>query len=98
MRLPQKFVSKMQELLGDEWAKIVAEWKNQGHSGLRVNTLKLEPEEYYKKVPRGLERIPWTAEGFILMAIFVLQSMLITMPDCITFRNRVQWPLFRVWI
>jgi len=70
MRLPQKFVSKMQELLGDEWAKIVAEWKNQGHSGLRVNTLKLEPEEYYKKVPRGLERIPWTAEGFYFDADF----------------------------
>lgn len=64
MRLPQKFVERMQQLLGEEWAEMSATYTQPFSQGLRVNTLKISPENFLKRVHLGLEPVLWTEDGF----------------------------------
>lgn len=55
----------MGELLGDEFPAFLHALTSSDRSyGLRVNTLKLTPEEFSQLSPWPLEPIPWCAEGF----------------------------------
>ncbi len=63
-RLPDEFLQRMQQLLGDEYQIFLDTFNVQRYYGLRVNTLKLTPEELQKKVPFHLKPIPWVKEGF----------------------------------
>jgi len=63
--LPQAFTSKMAALLGSEYADFLrALTAGERSYGLRVNTLKLTPEEFAKLAPWPLEPIPWSPAGF----------------------------------
>jgi len=63
--LPKPFLSRMAELLGEEYAAFKASLSSEDRSyGLRTNTLKLSPEELKQISPWGLEPIPWSPEGF----------------------------------
>lgn len=64
MRLPIAFTEKMKTLLKDEYEAYEASFSQQRIAGLRVNTLKITPEEFLKISPFPLERIPWTTNGF----------------------------------
>ncbi|MFC4778586.1 RsmB/NOP family class I SAM-dependent RNA methyltransferase [Paenibacillus sp. GCM10023252] len=63
--LPDRFVEKMRQLLGEEFDAFMASYEAPRVYGLRVNGLKLSAEEWQALSPiaEGAEPIPWAAEG-----------------------------------
>lgn len=64
MKLPEKFLDRMKDMLGEEFPAFAESGQNPRQYGLRVNRLKLTPEEFEKKAPFPVERIPWIPNGF----------------------------------
>ncbi len=65
MKLPLEFLQKMKGLLGEaEYNRFMEAYKKPRYCGLRVNTLKIEVEEFLKIAPFELRPIPWTKNGF----------------------------------
>ncbi len=64
MTLPKLFEDRMRELLGEEYEEYVSCFDRKHYSGLRVNTLKLTPEEFEKICPYEIKRIPWIENGY----------------------------------
>lgn len=65
MYLPKEFVTQMQEILNDEAKEFFLALQNQtARPGLRVNTLKINVEEFTKLSPWPLESVLWCPEGF----------------------------------
>lgn len=54
----------MHELLGEEYEDYLKSFDAPHYAGLRVNTLKITPEDFLKKATMELENIPWTTKGF----------------------------------
>lgn len=63
-QLPEAFLLKMQELLGEEFGQYLESFKEEWKPGLRVNTLKLSPGELAELVPWNLEPVPRADNGF----------------------------------
>ena len=63
-QLPEAFLLKMQELLGEEFGQYLESFKEEWKPGLRVNTLKLSPGELAELVPWNLEPVPWADNVF----------------------------------
>lgn len=63
-QLPEAFLLKMQELLGEEFGQYLESFKEEWKPGLRGNTLKLSPGELAELVPWNLEPVPWADNGF----------------------------------
>ena len=63
--LPEEFLKDMKELLGSEYNDYLSVLKDRPYSGLRVNTLKTDPDSVSRKFG-GLEKIPWTENGFFI--------------------------------
>ncbi len=71
MELPAEFTKEMRGLLGGEYSAWMesmekGEAETGSFRGLRVNTLKAEPEELRKRLPFSLRPIPWTGNGFYI--------------------------------
>lgn len=64
MELPVEFLEQMKQLLGEEYDAYIESYQAVREYGLRVNTLKVSPEEFAKISPFALEPIPWTKNGF----------------------------------
>ena len=64
MRLPEKFIDKMKELLEEEFDAYMASYEEARQYGLRINTLKISLEDFKKISPFILKPIPWTKDGF----------------------------------
>jgi 16S rRNA C967 or C1407 C5-methylase (RsmB/RsmF family)/NOL1/NOP2/fmu family ribosome biogenesis protein len=64
--LPNKYLEKMKMRLGDEFDSFIAAYNEPPSVGVRVNTLKLAPDEFSLISPYPLTRIPWTNAGFSL--------------------------------
>ncbi len=64
MVFPQRFKEKMQRLLGAESDAFFESFQREQFQALRVNTLKLSPEEFEKISPFSLRPVPWAKEGF----------------------------------
>ncbi|MDD3394607.1 MAG: NOL1/NOP2/sun family putative RNA methylase, partial [Anaerotignum sp.] len=64
MELPIEYTEKMQKLLGDEYPKYLDSFRESRYFGLRVNTMKIAPEEFSKKNIFPLTPVPWCKEGF----------------------------------
>ena len=62
--LPQAFLARMREMLGDEYEEFLESYKKPRTYGLRVNTSKITCEEFEKLVPFPVTRIPWTENGY----------------------------------
>lgn len=63
--LPGAFLNKMAELLGGEYPAFLRSLTAEKRSyGLRVNTLKISPEELRARSPWPLAPIPWSSAGF----------------------------------
>ncbi|TFU27200.1 16S rRNA (cytosine(1407)-C(5))-methyltransferase RsmF [Thermus tengchongensis] len=63
--LPKAFLSRMAELLGEEFPLFLRSLTEGERSyGLRVNTLKITPEDFTRIAPWPLRPIPWCPEGF----------------------------------
>ena len=62
--LPQAILSRMREMLGDEYEEFSESYKKPRTYGLRVNTSKITCEEFEKLVPFPVTLIPWTENGY----------------------------------
>ncbi|MEW9124180.1 MAG: RsmF rRNA methyltransferase first C-terminal domain-containing protein [Thermotaleaceae bacterium] len=64
IKLPADFIKKMKALMGDEYDEFYQSYEEKKIPGLRINTLKIEIEDFQKISPFALERVPWCSEGF----------------------------------
>lgn len=64
IKLPEKFTETMQTLLGDEYDAFIESYNRPVYSGVRVNTLKLAPQDYLALTGEILEAVPWNENGF----------------------------------
>lgn len=62
--LPQAFLKKMSELLGEEYKDFLHAYNDNRTNGLRVNTLKTAPEEFRERQIFSLTPVPWCREGY----------------------------------
>nr|WP_283244872.1 RsmF rRNA methyltransferase first C-terminal domain-containing protein [Gehongia tenuis] len=63
--MPDAFLANMKELLGDEYGAFLASYAEKPERGLRVNTLKIAPEDYRELSPWPLTPVPWEAAGYV---------------------------------
>ena len=66
MELPERYIEKMRQLLGDEFSPYLDSFETPSVNGLRVNTGKVNVEHFLEMMPPGLnlERVPWIENGF----------------------------------
>ena len=63
--LPEKFLSRMKNILGDEYADFENALSCQNVRGVRVNTSKISVENFLEATALTLEKIPYASDGFI---------------------------------
>lgn len=64
MQLPEKYISNMKDLLGNEFEEYITSFNEPRLYGLRVNTAKISVEDFLKISPFELTPIPWISNGF----------------------------------
>lgn len=64
MELAVTYMEKMKRLLKKDYEDYLASFDEEAIYGLRVNTLKVQSDEFEKIAPLLLQRIPWTEEGY----------------------------------
>lgn len=63
--LPEEFTERMQRELGAEYVKFLESYARPAVKGVRVNTLKISPEEFEKLAPVKLYgKVGWEKSGF----------------------------------
>lgn len=62
--LPESFVNRMKEMLGEEYEAFSEALREERHQALRVNPLKAEPEAFARTGPFSLTPVPWAKTGF----------------------------------
>ncbi len=67
MEIPPLFLDRMAQLLGDEYPAFRAALAARPQVGLRVNTLKIAPDDLAARLPFRLEPVPWCPAGFRLL-------------------------------
>ena len=85
--LPKDFLAGMKELLGKEYDQYIKSYEEEWKPGLRVNTLKLSPEEFLEFSPWKLSPVPGRKMGFIMTARTGHPDILPILQGCTTFRN-----------
>lgn len=64
VKLPEKFAERMRKNLGDEFDAFIACYDRPRRKGLRVNTMKITPQEFAERAPFPVKKIPWVDNGF----------------------------------
>ncbi|MBR3349020.1 MAG: RsmB/NOP family class I SAM-dependent RNA methyltransferase [Solobacterium sp.] len=64
MKLPEKYLAEMKELLGEETDAYLSAMEEDAFTCIRINTLKISVEEFEKISPFALTPVPWCEEGF----------------------------------
>ena len=64
MKLPEAYTNRMRQMLGDEYSAFLRSYDEPRVRGLRVNTLKISPEEFERIAPFPVTRIPWISNGY----------------------------------
>lgn len=64
--LPEAFLNRMRATLGDEFGEFVNSYDNPPARAIRVNTLKISPQEFEALSPFALKPVPWCKEGFYI--------------------------------
>lgn len=62
--LSERFLERMQELLGDEYPAYLSSFEQPRYNGLRVNNSKISTEEFVRIFPYDLKPVPWCPNGF----------------------------------
>lgn len=62
--IPKAFLDRMQAMLGAEYDEFEKAMDGPQYRALRVNTLKISVDDFLKKTPFELTRVPWTDNGF----------------------------------
>ena len=68
MNLPRQFEDRMKRLLGNEYQEYLQCYQKPHYGGIRVNTLKISPEEFERLCPFSIRKIPWTNNGYYYMS------------------------------
>ena len=66
--LPQSFLDSMKEILGEDYEAFLIGFDGQRQYGLRVNTLKMNLEEFERIAPFHLKKVPWISNGYFYEA------------------------------
>ncbi|QDH22692.1 RsmB/NOP family class I SAM-dependent RNA methyltransferase [Saccharibacillus brassicae] len=66
IQLPPLFESRMQRWLGSEYESFIASYDRPRYAGIRVNTLKIDADEFLAASPFGLKPIPWCETGYYI--------------------------------
>ena len=66
--LPQSFLDSMKEILGEDYEAFLTGIDGQRQYGLRVNTLKMNLEEFERIAPFHLKKVPWISNGYFYNA------------------------------
>lgn len=66
--LPEAFLTRMREMLGEDYPAFLESYENPRTYGLRVNTAKISCHEFEQLVPFPVQRIPWTDNGYFYEA------------------------------
>lgn len=64
VQLPLAFLERMQTLLREEYDSFLSSYDKPKYVGIRVNTLKIEVDEFLEISPFELKPIPWCTTGF----------------------------------
>ena len=64
MNLPIEFETRIKELLGKEFDEYIKSFDREAYNGIRINTLKISPENFERVSPFPIERIPWVSNGY----------------------------------
>lgn len=64
IKLPLRFQETMKEMLGDEYECFLESYNHPVYNGIRMNTLKISPEEYMDLTGERPECVPWNTLGF----------------------------------
>ncbi len=64
--LPQAYLERMHLFLGDEFESFLATYQQKSLAGLRVNTLKISPDEFHRITPFQLQGLEWCPSGFVV--------------------------------
>ena len=65
-KLPEKFIQRMKNMLGEEWDAFIARYDMPAVRGLRANLLKISPEEFSRICPFDMIPSDTLPEGFVL--------------------------------
>lgn len=69
MQLPKMFEERMRQYLGTEFEEFQECLSYPKFSGLRVNTLKITPEELERLLPYPIKKVPWIENGYYYNSI-----------------------------
>ena len=64
LTLPREFAERMREMLGEDFPAFCESYAKPSHPSLRVNTLKLTPNQLRELAPFAGREVPWQANGF----------------------------------
>lgn len=62
--LPVDFQTRMKAMLGSDYPAFLASYEKPRKNGLRINPLKIAPDDLRRIAPFSLKKIPWTENGF----------------------------------
>lgn len=62
--LPQEFVSRMKNMMGEEYDEFEKSYESAKYQALRINPLKAERATFLEKVPFSLTAVPWCEMGY----------------------------------
>ena len=62
--LPQAFTDRMKKMLGEEYDSFLKSYETDKTVGIRVNTLKIDKDDFIKTFPKQLKPVEWCDTGF----------------------------------
>ena len=62
--LPEKFLDRMERMLGERYQEFLRSYQEEPCRALRVNTLKGPKEAFLRQAPFSLSPVPWCPDGF----------------------------------
>ena len=66
MRLSDRFMDSMKDLLGSEYDDFIRSYDDKSISAIRVNTSKISTEAFEKIAPFRIEKIPYISNGYYI--------------------------------
>lgn len=87
--LSPAFLSRMQNMLGDEYESFLKSYEAPRTYGLRVNTAKISCDEFERIVPFPVTPIPWISMDIFIRKMSVHLSVHSIRPDFSICRNQV---------
>ena len=64
MNLPEPFLKRMKQTLGEDFDAFLKSYEEGRYQGLRVNELKISRDDFLKLSGFSLEQVPWCGNGF----------------------------------